>query len=154
MPGRHAPDSPKAVVTQIAFSPSSNLLAWVSSDGNLSRWTDVIPSSHPNPVSSSKSAHTNKSAPATSSTKAGASTSKSASSKKRGYDEDNDAGDDVNMDGDGDDAVDDEYGDLMNGWIDDDLGIGMGEKKGGEKRVFEREMGTLCFSGFFNAEMD
>jgi len=39
-------------VTQIAFSPTKNLLAWTDFAGSLYRWSDPIPSSSPSPVAS------------------------------------------------------------------------------------------------------
>ncbi|CAL1707133.1 unnamed protein product [Somion occarium] len=39
-----------APVTKIAFSPTQNLLAWIDTDGVLTRWPDPIPSSSPDPV--------------------------------------------------------------------------------------------------------
>ncbi|TBU37864.1 hypothetical protein BD309DRAFT_973062 [Dichomitus squalens] len=39
-----------APITQMAFSPVKNLLAWTDSAGDLTRWRDPIPSSSPDPV--------------------------------------------------------------------------------------------------------
>ncbi|KAI8993813.1 hypothetical protein BD414DRAFT_480518 [Trametes punicea] len=39
-----------APVTQMAFSPSKNLLAWTDTAGDLTRWPEPIPSSAPDPV--------------------------------------------------------------------------------------------------------
>ncbi|KAG8872936.1 hypothetical protein FRB97_007164 [Tulasnella sp. 331] len=43
-----------AVVIDLAWSPSANLLAWTDMDGALARWADPIPSSLPSPFSSAK----------------------------------------------------------------------------------------------------
>ncbi|OBZ68085.1 Minichromosome loss protein 1 [Grifola frondosa] len=42
-----------APITQMAFSPSQNLLAWVDSGGVLTRWPEPIPASAPDPVRTS-----------------------------------------------------------------------------------------------------
>ncbi|EIW62718.1 uncharacterized protein TRAVEDRAFT_112621 [Trametes versicolor FP-101664 SS1] len=42
-----------APITQMAFSPLRNLLAWTDTEGDLTRWPDPIPSSAPDPVKNS-----------------------------------------------------------------------------------------------------
>ncbi|KAF8843017.1 WD40 repeat-like protein [Paxillus ammoniavirescens] len=49
---RHA-SSPNALTTQIAFSPSQNLLAWADTEGILTWWRDPIPTGSPDPVKKS-----------------------------------------------------------------------------------------------------
>ncbi|TFK53583.1 WD40 repeat-like protein, partial [Heliocybe sulcata] len=44
------PPSPNATVTQLAWSPTQNLLAWTDSEGILTRWPQPIPPSAPDPV--------------------------------------------------------------------------------------------------------
>ncbi|KZT00847.1 WD40 repeat-like protein [Laetiporus sulphureus 93-53] len=39
-----------AIITQMAFSPSQNLLAWTDMDGVLTRWAEPIPATAPDPV--------------------------------------------------------------------------------------------------------
>lgn len=39
-----------ATVTQLAFSPTQNLLAWTDMDGVLTRWPEPIPASSPDPI--------------------------------------------------------------------------------------------------------
>ena len=39
-----------ATITQIAFSPQRNLIAWTDSEGGLTRWLDPISSSYPDPI--------------------------------------------------------------------------------------------------------
>jgi chromosome transmission fidelity protein 4 len=46
------PNATTDFVTQIAFSPTRNLLAWTDFAGSLYRWSDPIPSSSPSPVTS------------------------------------------------------------------------------------------------------
>lgn len=46
------PNATTEFVTQIAFSPTRNLLAWTDFAGSLFRWSDPIPSSSPSPVAS------------------------------------------------------------------------------------------------------
>ncbi|KAI0268637.1 WD40 repeat-like protein [Gloeopeniophorella convolvens] len=44
-------------VTQLAFSPTKNLLAWTDFGGSLYRWSDPIPSSSPSPIASVSSSN-------------------------------------------------------------------------------------------------
>ncbi|KAA1471682.1 WD40 repeat-like protein [Dentipellis sp. KUC8613] len=44
------PEPTTAIVTQMAFSPTANYLAWVQWDGRFLRWSDPIPASSPDPV--------------------------------------------------------------------------------------------------------
>ncbi|KAG7446498.1 WD40 repeat-like protein [Guyanagaster necrorhizus] len=39
-----------AIITQIAFSPKQNIIAWTDSGGQLIRWIDAIPSTIPDPM--------------------------------------------------------------------------------------------------------
>ncbi|THH15042.1 hypothetical protein EW146_g5378 [Bondarzewia mesenterica] len=50
------PDPLSEFVTQMAFSPTENLLAWTSYDGALYRWSEPIPLSSPDPVKSTTTA--------------------------------------------------------------------------------------------------
>ncbi|PSS37833.1 hypothetical protein PHLCEN_2v301 [Hermanssonia centrifuga] len=43
-------------LTQLAWSPSANLLAWTDHDGVLTRWPDLVPPSAPSPTKSTPSA--------------------------------------------------------------------------------------------------
>ncbi|KAH7888857.1 hypothetical protein F5I97DRAFT_758195 [Phlebopus sp. FC_14] len=52
---RHA-GSPNILITQIAFSPSQNLLAWTDTEGVLTWWREPIPASSPDPVKQSAAA--------------------------------------------------------------------------------------------------
>ncbi|KAH0827974.1 hypothetical protein J3R83DRAFT_3613 [Lanmaoa asiatica] len=42
--------SPDALITQVAFSPSQNLLAWADTGGILTWWRDPIPAGSPDPM--------------------------------------------------------------------------------------------------------
>ena len=46
------------MVTQLAFSPSQNMLAWTDMDGTLTRWPSPIPATAPDPVSTTKTSKT------------------------------------------------------------------------------------------------
>ncbi|KAG6336624.1 hypothetical protein ID866_2463 [Astraeus odoratus] len=112
---RHA-SSPNAITTQLAFSPSQNLLAWTDSEGILTWWREPVPASSPDPTKQSVAAGVQ-----------GASVKPKATPTL--WDEERDAnvtsgkGADTNNDAN-------EYGD---DWIIDDLGDGMeGE---GEERI-------------------
>lgn len=113
-------------ITQLAFSPFQNLLAWTDTDGALTRWHDVIPKSSPDPVKMSSAA-----------------TSAAVPGVRKGtptlFDQEADAKmDDRNVDLDEDIGVDFDNDD----WILDDLGDGMvdDEKKWAAKEGV-REMG-------------
>ena len=51
-PALRFPNATTEFVTQIAFSPTRNLLAWTDFAGSLYRWSDPIPSTSPSPVAS------------------------------------------------------------------------------------------------------
>ncbi|KAJ6586903.1 hypothetical protein DFH09DRAFT_910436 [Mycena vulgaris] len=46
---RHS-SNPQIIVTQLAFSPSENLIAWTAADGAFYRWSNPIPNTFPDPV--------------------------------------------------------------------------------------------------------
>lgn len=46
------PSATTEFITQIAFSPTKNLLAWTDFAGSLYRWSEPVPSSSPSPVAS------------------------------------------------------------------------------------------------------
>jgi chromosome transmission fidelity protein 4 len=57
-PALRFPNATTEFVTQIAFSPTRNLLAWTDFAGSLYRWSDPIPSTSPSPVASAPTALT------------------------------------------------------------------------------------------------
>ncbi|KAK0455435.1 uncharacterized protein EV420DRAFT_1553616 [Desarmillaria tabescens] len=44
------PTNSTAIITQLAFSPKQNIIAWTDSSGQLIRWIDAIPSLFPDPI--------------------------------------------------------------------------------------------------------
>lgn len=46
---RHA-GTQGSIITQLAFSPRRNLIAWTDDEGGLTRWLDAVPSDLPDPV--------------------------------------------------------------------------------------------------------
>ncbi|OSD04053.1 hypothetical protein PYCCODRAFT_1408512 [Trametes coccinea BRFM310] len=114
-----------APVTQMAFSPSKNLLAWTDTSGDLTRWPDPIPASAPDPVK--LSANTN---------------AVSVQVKRKGtptlFDDDDVAAARPAKQQDVDDAaLDEDIGiDLDNDdWILDDLGGGLDDDDGEARRL-------------------
>ncbi|CDO76190.1 hypothetical protein BN946_scf185037.g13 [Trametes cinnabarina] len=114
-----------APVTQMAFSPSKNLLAWTDTSGDLTRWPEPIPSSSLDPVKLSVGTN-----------------AVSVQVKRKGtptlFDEDNIIPARPGMPKDAEDAaLDDDIGiDLDNDdWILDDLGGGLEDDDGEAKRL-------------------
>lgn len=54
---RH-PGSPGATITQLAFSPTQNTLAWTDNEGIFFRWPQPIPDTLPDPVKVSSTGST------------------------------------------------------------------------------------------------
>lgn len=110
------------MVTQLAFSPSQNLLAWADTGGVLSWWRDPIPAGSPDPVKATAAGGVQ-----------GVSVKRKSTPTFTG-----EAGDHGGVSG----TVDD-YGD---DWIIDDIGIGMEDERGERQAVdgdgFVKEMGT------------
>lgn len=103
--------NPDGAISGLAFSPTSNLLAFTSLDGSFHRWTEPVPSPLPSPI-----------------------TSDAVHAKKIERLLDDNFGDDEDMDEKGEDLVDD----LADDWIvDDDGGYGANdeEKKWGPGRT-------------------
>ncbi|TCD67448.1 hypothetical protein EIP91_012365 [Steccherinum ochraceum] len=98
------------MVTQLAFSPSQNLLAWTDIDGVLTRWPNPIPATAPDPVKITYASNT-----ATVPLKRGVTPTL--------FDQDVDA----KVGGDADVDLDDLMGEEVDNedWILDDLGDGM-----------------------------
>lgn len=121
----------------MAWSPNANLLAWTTRGGTLYRWTDVIPSSSPSPVTAVASATTTRPV------------QRSRVPDLFGIDdvEDTAAPAEPNVD---DVDIDDQF--LDDNWVIDDLGDGMADGGGDEERGrggFVREMGmSYCPAAF------
>ncbi len=128
------PNATTEFITQIAFSPTKNLLAWTDFAGSLYRWSDPIPSSSPSPVvSTSTSALTRPvrrgPTPTLFDDEAVAHTSKQQ------------ANEDIGLGG----ADDFENED----WILDDVGDGLGDDvgvQGDDGHEFVKEMGMKYFT--------
>ncbi|KAI0371170.1 hypothetical protein BV20DRAFT_965857 [Pilatotrama ljubarskyi] len=110
-----------APVTQMAFCPSKNLLAWTDTAGDLTRWPDPIPASAPDPVKLSAGTHSVTMPVKRKGTPTLLFDDDSVAEKARGAD-DVDADEDLGIDLDNDD------------WILDDLGGGL-DDDGEAKRL-------------------
>ncbi|KAI6033002.1 hypothetical protein F5J12DRAFT_946238 [Pisolithus orientalis] len=123
--------TPKAIITQLAFSPSQNLLAWTDNEGILTWWREPVPAGSPDPVKQSTAANIQ-----------GGSTKHKVPPTLWGADDDIDnSGVDNKGIGAGGNDDGNQYGD---DWIIDDLGDGMedeaeetGQVEAGNKFVKE-----------------
>lgn len=113
-----------APITQIAFSPSRNILAWTDSAGDLTRWCDPIPASAPDPVKLSAGT-----------TAVGVPVKRKATPTL--FDGDNVITGRADKGKTRDDAMDEDLGiDLDNDdWILDDLGDGMNDEDGEARQI-------------------
>lgn len=124
------PNATTEFITQIAFSPTRNLLAWTDFAGSLYRWSEPIPSSSPSPVAS-------------------VSTSALTRPLRRGptptlFDDDA-VGHNSNQQPNEDIVIDGAEEFENEDWILDDVGDGMADDvgtKGDEGNAFVKEMGT------------
>jgi len=112
------------LITQVAFSPSQNLLAWADTGGILTWWRDAIPAGSPDPVKATAAGGVQ-----------GVSVKRKSTPTLWGEDP-------VNEDVPG--TTTDDYGD---DWIIDDIGIGVederGEKRAADGDGFVKEMGMF-----------
>lgn len=113
------------MITQIAFSPSQNLLAWADTGGILTWWKDPIPTGSPDPVKATAAGGVQ-----------GLPVKRKSTPTLWGEDP-------VNGDGGVPRTVND-YGD---DWIIDDIGAGMEDEHGERRAVdgdgFVKEMGMF-----------
>lgn len=135
--------TPGSTITQLAFSPRENLLAWTDTEGIFSRWLSPVPNTFPDPVKAS--IVTNATAPVQGKQKTGLNLF---------IDEpvaDVDtllgiSGGEVDLDADLDEGP--KLGDMDDDWIIDDIGGGAMDDpvggSGGEKGGYVKEMGR-CF---------
>lgn len=131
---RHA-GTPNAIITQLAFSPSQNLLAWTDNEGILTWWREPVPAGSPDPIKQSGAANPQ-----------GGSTKHKVPATSWGTD------DDVNISSvdskgiaAGENGDGNEYGD---DWIIDDLGDGMEDEAEGNGKTegenkFVKEMVSI-----------
>ncbi|KAI6125763.1 hypothetical protein EV401DRAFT_2055604 [Pisolithus croceorrhizus] len=131
---RHA-GTPNAIITQLAFSPSQNLLAWTDNEGILTWWREPVPAGSPDPIKQS-----------------GAANIQDRSIKHKVPPISWEADDDVNIGGvDSKGLAADENGDgneYGDDWIIDDLGDGMEDEAEGHRKTegenkFVKEMVSI-----------
>ena len=120
--------NPGSTITNVAFSPRENLIAWTDTDGVFTRWPKPISDTFPDPVKNSISTNGSATIPTKLST---------------GLDL---FGDDA---GENDDTANVDLGDDMldldDGWIVDDMdGALHTEPKVGRGDGFVKEMGEFC----------
>lgn len=135
----HAANS-GSIITQLAFSPRENLIAWTDTDGAFTRWPKAIPDTFPDPVK--RSNVTNSSATIPTRLKTGPSLF--------GDDVTNTTAD-VERDVDDDVDLDAGFGDADEDWIIDDLGGGLQDApavSGKYKDGFVKEMGMSFSSSY------
>jgi chromosome transmission fidelity protein 4 len=105
-------------ITQLAFNPRRNLLAWADKEGGFTRWIKPVPTEFPDPIRPSIG------------TKAGASTTITREPDTDLFGED-DLGKEFAMDGDVDLAALDDDEDMLDpdkDWIIDDIGGGLNDE--------------------------
>lgn len=126
-------------ICQLAWSPKQNLLAWVDTEGVLTRWNDPVPPESPDPVRAATATVTKQGKRKSTPTLFDAEADAGREPRKEAKDvdaaiSDVEEGDDVAMDDD---------------WILDDLGGGMEDDEGKKElgsRGGVREMGKANFS--------
>ncbi|PIL34239.1 hypothetical protein GSI_03950 [Ganoderma sinense ZZ0214-1] len=113
-----------APITQMAFSPSKNLLVWTDSAGDLTRWQNPIPASAPDPVK-----------PSAGTTAVGIPVKRRATPTL--FDDDNVTAARAEKAKAQTDVIDEDLGiDLDNDdWILDDLGGGLNDEDGEARRI-------------------
>ena len=125
--------NPGSTITNVAFSPRENLIAWTDTDGVFTRWPKPISDTFPDPVK--KTISTNGSA--TIPTKL-----------SNGLDLFEEDAKDIGKGGDDNAAdvdLDDDMLDVDDGWIVDDMdGALHAEPKVGRHDGFVKEMGEFC----------
>jgi len=131
--------TPGSTITQLAFSPRENLLAWTDTEGIFSRWPRPIPDTFPDPIKTS--IVTNAAAPVQGRPKTGLNLfgDDTVPDGTDGIGLGIGAGD-VDLDA-GPDAV--RLGDMDDDWIIDDIGGGATDEIVG-KGGYVKEMGR-CF---------
>jgi chromosome transmission fidelity protein 4 len=135
--------TPGSTITQLAFSPRENLLAWTDTEGIFSRWLNPVPSTFPDPVKSSIA--TSAAAPVQAKLQTGLNlfaddflSGRGDTSSGAGL-----GGVDLDADLDGDTGL--KLGDMDDDWIIDDIGGGAVDDAvdggGRERGGYVKEMG-------------
>lgn len=124
-------------ITQLAFSPRENLIAWTDGDGAFIRWLKPIPETFPDPVKSSISTNGSATVPI-----------KPKTGLDLFADETRDPVSGGDNDNTGDVDLDDDMADIDDGWIVDDMDGALNappppERSG--KDGFVKEMGRSLF---------
>ena len=127
--------NPGSTITNAAFSPRENLIAWTDTDGVFTRWPKPISDTFPDPVRKAISTNGSATIPTKLSTGLDLFGEDATDFGKSGND------DTANVD------LDDDMLDVDDGWIVDDLdGALHAEPKVGRHDGFVKEMGEFCCS--------
>lgn len=124
-----------SAITQLAFSPTENLIAWTDTDGVLTRWLHPIPDEYPDPIKSSIASAGSATVPV----------KRKSSPGLFGNDPFNVGVGVGSRDDVGDMDLDIGMGDIDDDWIIDDIGGGLQDEPEVGKRSgdgFVKEMGT------------
>ena len=124
-------------ITQLAFSPRENLVAWTDGDGSFIRWPKPISDTFPDPVKSSIS--TNGSATVSIKPKTGLDLFAEETNEPAGA---------ADLDNTGDVDLDEDMADIDDAWIVDDLDGALNDPPAPEragKDGFVKEMGRSSF---------
>ncbi|RDB16923.1 Minichromosome loss protein 1 [Hypsizygus marmoreus] len=126
--------TPGSIITQLAFSPTENLIAWTDFNGAFSRWSKPIPDTFPDPVKKSIATNAAATIPARPKTGLDLFGNDAVETTKRHAPEE----EDVDLDAG--------FGDVDDDWIIDDLGTGLKdgpEASGRVKDGFVKEMVSI-----------
>lgn len=129
--------NPGSTITNVAFSPRENLIAWTDTDGVFTRWPKAISDTFPDPVKHTISTK----GPATIPTKLSTGLDLFGEDAQGSVKDGNDDAADVDLD--------DDMLDVDDGWIVDDMdGALHTEPKVGRRDGFVKEMGESMYAPF------